>query len=188
MALVRRIARPLLAAPFVLEGVRTALHPERQTEVAPAAFEKADAVIADSSAPGFVDVRTIVRATGVVAAGAGILYATNRCPRAAAAALLLTTSVGWAGRKNILELSGEERLQELQAILVDVGLLGGVLLAVVDHDGKPSVGYRVNRFVERSQKAAEKKQREIEKKASALEKRAKGAAEAAQKKLPALQG
>lgn len=192
MALVRRIARPLLAAPFILEGVRTALHPERETEVYPKAFESADAKLAQSSAPGFVDVRTVVRATGVVAAGAGLLYATNRAPRAAAVALLATTSVGWVGRRKVWELRGEERLREVQSILVDAGLLGGLLLATVDHDGRPSLGYRMDRLVERSQKAAAAKQRELEKSAAKAEKKVgkpvKDAKGTAEKKLAAVQG
>ena len=183
MALVRRIARPLLAAPFIFEGVRTALRPEREIEVYPQAFDAVDSAIAHSTAPGFVDARGLIRAAGVVAAGAGMLYATNRCPRAAAATLLVTTSVGWAGRKKVWELRGEELTQEVQSILTDAGLLGGVLLAVVDHDGRPSLGYRANRFIERSQKKAAAKQRELEKKAGTLEKKAKGAVETAQKQL-----
>ncbi|WP_193104112.1 hypothetical protein [Brachybacterium sp. FME24] len=188
MALVRRIARPLLAAPFVVEGVRTALRPEREIDVYPQAFEAVDSTLSKSSAPSFVDARTIIRATGVIAAGAGVLYAANRCPRAAAAALLMTTSVGWVGRKKVWELRGEERTQEIQAILTDAGLLGGVLLAVVDHDGRPSLGYQMNQFVERSQKKAAAKQRELEKKTDKLEKKAKGAVGTAQKQLAAQRG
>jgi uncharacterized membrane protein YphA (DoxX/SURF4 family) len=188
MALVRRIARPLLAAPFIFEGVRTALHPEREIDVYPQAFEAVDSTLAKSAAPGFVDARTIIRVTGAVAAGAGILYATNRAPRVAAAALLLSTSVGWAGRKRVWELRGEERTQEIQSILTDAGLLGGVLLAVVDHDGNPSLRYQVNKFVERSQKNAAAKQREIQKKAGQLDKKAKGAVSIAQKQLAAQRG
>ena len=116
------------------------------------------------------------------------MYATNRRPRAAAAALLLTTSVGWAGRKKVWELRGEERAREIQAILTDAGLLGGVLLAVVDHDGRPSLGYQVNDFVERSQKKAAAKQRELEKKASKIDKKAHDAVGTAQKQLAAQRG
>lgn len=183
MSLVRRIARPLLAAPFVYEGVRTALRPEREIDVFPQAFEAADSAIAKSAAPGFVDVRAVVRASGVVAAAAGIAYATNRCPRVAAAALLATTSVGWAGRKRVWELRGEELSQEIQSILTDAGLLGGVLLAVVDRDGRPSLGYRAEKFVERSQKKAAATQRELEKKKGAVEKSAKDAVKTAQSQL-----
>ncbi|MGP5623789.1 hypothetical protein [Brachybacterium alimentarium] len=188
MALVRRIARPLLAAPFIAEGVRTALRPEREIDVYPQAFDAVDSTLSKSSAPGFLDARTIVRATGVIAAGAGLMYATNRRPRAAAAALLLTTSVGWAGRKKVWELRGEERAREIQAILTDAGLLGGVLLAVVDHDGRPSLGNQVNDFVERSQKKAAAKQRELEKKASKIDKKAHDAVGTAQKQLAAQRG
>lgn len=184
MALVRRIARPLLAAPFIFEGVRTALRPEREIDVYPEAFEAVDTALTKTSAPGFVDVRSIIRVSGAVAAGAGVLYATNRYPRAAAATLLVTTSVGWAGRKRVWELRGQERVQEIQSILTDAGLLGGVMLAVVDHDGRPSLGYQVNQFVERSQK----KQRELEKKAGQVEKKAKSSAQAAQQKLTAQRG
>lgn len=188
MALVRRIARPLLAAPFIFEGVRTALHPEREIDVYPQAFDAVDSALGKTSTPGFVDVRTVVRATGAIAAGAGILYATNRYPRTAAATLLLTTSVGWAGRKKVWELRGAELTQEVQSILTDAGLLGGVLLAVVDHDGKPSLGYRASSFIERSQKKAAAKQRELEKKAGKLEKKAKGTVQSAQKQLSVQQG
>ena len=72
MALVRRIARPLLAAPFVFEGVRTALRPERDIDVYPQAFDAADSALAKTSAPSFVDSRNILRISGAVAAGAGV--------------------------------------------------------------------------------------------------------------------
>lgn len=188
MSLVRRIARPLLAAPFIAEGVHTALRPEREIDVYPQAFKAADSAISRSSAPGFLDSRTIIRATGVLAAGAGVLYATNRNPRLAAGVLLLTTSVGLAGRKKVWTLRGEELTQEVQAILTDAGLLGGVLLALVDNEGRPSIGYRATKFVERSQKTAAEKQREIEKKAAQLEKKAKGAVATAQKQLAEQRG
>ncbi|WP_347041765.1 hypothetical protein [Brachybacterium nesterenkovii] len=169
MSLIRSIARPLLAAPFILEGIRTVKTPEREIDVAPAAFAKVDEKLAASSAPGMIDSRTIVRAAGAVAAGAGVMYATNRAPRAAAVLLLATTSIGFANRRKIWELRGEERMNEIQAILTDAGLLGGVLLAIVDTDGSPSVGYRVNKLVERGQKSAAKKQRELERSAKKLQ-------------------
>lgn len=174
MSLIRSIARPLLAAPFILEGVRTVKNPAREIDVAPGAFAKVDEKLAASSVPAVVDSSTIVRATGAVAACAGLLYATNRAPRLSAALLLATTSVGFANRRRIWELRGEERMEELQAILTDAGLLGGVLLAMADTDGSPSVGYRVNKLVERGQKSAAKKQRELERAAKKAESRFSG--------------
>ena len=93
MSLIRRLARPMLAAPFVYEGVRTALHPEREIDVAPAAFAQVDKALENSSMPRAIDAAAIVRATGVVAAGAGVLYGMGRAPRVTSLLLLATTSV-----------------------------------------------------------------------------------------------
>lgn len=183
MSLVRRIARPLLAAPFIYEGVRTAVTPERSYDVAPRTFADADETLANtSSVPSGVNVKNIFRASGAISAGAGIMYATNSCPRAAAGVLLLTTTVGWAGRKRVWELTGEERLQEIQEILKDAGLLGGVLLAVVDLDGRPSLRWRTERFIERSQRNAARKQRQLQRSANRLSDKAGSTAKDLRKK------
>src|SRR5699024_5653022 len=107
---------------------------------------------------------------------------------AAAVTLLATTSVGWAGRKKVWELRGEELTQELRSILTDAGLLGGVLLDVVDTEGRPSRGYRANKLVGRGQTRDAAKPRESEKRAGALEKKAKGAVSTAQKQLAEQRG
>ncbi|WP_058234280.1 DoxX family membrane protein [Devriesea agamarum] len=168
MALVRRIARPLLAAPFIYEGVKTLQTPERQKAIAPGAFNKLDEKLKETSIPLGSD--SIVRIAAGVAIGAGALYATNRMPRLAALTLLVTTSVGLAGRKKVWELTGKERQEEIHAILSDAGLLGGVMLAAVDLSGKPSLSYRMSRAIERGRKKAERKQRELEKGAKATRK------------------
>src|SRR5690606_30841235 len=137
------------ASPFIVEAVRTALKPERDIDVFPQAFEAADSALAASSAPSFVDVRPVVRATGAVAAGARLLFAVGEYPPPAAAPLPVSTSVGWAGRKRVWELKGAERKEELQRLLTELGLLGGIMLATVDHEGRPSLGYQMTKFVER---------------------------------------
>jgi uncharacterized membrane protein YphA (DoxX/SURF4 family) len=182
MSLIRRIARPALAAPFIFEGVRTAISPEREIEVAPSAFAQVDRALESTQVPGFVDSRTVLRASGAVAAVAGLAYATGRAPRAAAGVLLMTTSVGLAGRKKVWQLRGDERMDEIKSILADVGLLGGVLIAVLDREGRPSLGYQWGQFVERSQKQAASTQRDLSKKADALSKKAEKKADEVAKK------
>lgn len=161
MSIVRSLARPLLAAPFIYEGVQTFQQPERVLAGLPVSFADVDAQLAKTSVPA--DAETILKVAGGVAAVAGTALALNKVPRVAALALLATTSVGLAGRKRVWELEGTERLEELKAIAGDLGLLGGVLLAAVDTDGKPSLAYRVDKLIERGQKSAEKRQREIAK-------------------------
>ncbi|WP_240613385.1 hypothetical protein [Brachybacterium endophyticum] len=172
MSLIRRIARPALAAPFIFQGVRTAISPEREIEIAPSAFAQLDKTLESSQAPGFVDARAVLRVSGAVAATAGLAYASGKAPRAAAGVLLLTTSVGLAGRKKIWELRGEERLDEIKSLLSDVGLLGGVMIAVLDREGRPSLGYQWGQFVEHSQKQAEQRQRKLSKKAGKVSEKA----------------
>lgn len=171
MSLLRRLARPALAAPFIVEGVRTAISPEREISVAPAAFAQVDRALQSSPAPSFLDARSILRLSGAVAAGAGFLYATGRAPRLASGVLLATTTVGLAGRKKVWELKGAARTDEITSILKDAGLLGGIMLALVDREGRPSLGYQVGQFVERTQKQATKSQQRLEKKADALGKK-----------------
>lgn len=178
MSLTRRIARPLLAAPFIFEGVRTAIRPDREIAVAPGAFKKLDhALDRSSSVPDAVDSRLLVRTTAAISAGAGLLYATNRAPRVSAAVLLVTTGVGLANRRKIWELKGEERMREVQSILTDAGLLGAIMLAIVDHEGRPSLRYRADKLIERGQKRAAQKQRQVERAARAARKKAGKAAD-----------
>lgn len=161
MSLVRSIARPLLAAPFIYEGVQEVLHPERAVEIFPVSMSDLNEQINKTSLP--TSAEQIFRISGAVSAIAGTALALNKAPRLAAFALLASTTVGLAGRKKVWELKGDARLEEIRAILGDLGLLGGALLAVVDTDGKPSLAYRVDKMIERGQKAAAEKQRELEK-------------------------
>lgn len=161
MSLVRRIARPLLAAPFIFEGVQTALRPEHVLEGLDFSIDDVESQVAKTDLP--VSAETMIRIAGGVAVVAGAALALNKRPRLAAVALLASTTVGVAGRKRLWELSGEERLAEIRSITGDLGLFGGVLLAVVDTDGRPSVAYRVEKMIDRGQKAAEQKKRELDK-------------------------
>lgn len=174
MSLIRRIARPALAAPFIVEGVRTAITPDR-AEVAPGTFDQVDGALEKTSTPAFVDTRTLLRVSGAVAATAGVLFAVGKSPRAAATVLLLTTTVGVSGRKKVWELKGTERTEEIQSILKDVALLGAVMIAAVDRDGKPSFAYQLGKYRDQAQKSAEKTQHQIEKKADDLSKKAEDA-------------
>lgn len=161
MSLVRSIARPLLAAPFIYEGVQTARRPERVVEILPVSLADLEAQVEKTQISASAD--QLLRATGAVAAIAGTAFALNKAPRLSAAVLLATTTLGLAGRKKVWELRGEEQLEEIRSIAGDLGLFGGILLAVVDTDGKPSLAYRVDKLIAQGQKAAAQKQRELEK-------------------------
>ncbi|MDO5501593.1 MAG: DoxX family protein [Actinomycetia bacterium] len=138
MSLVRRIARPMLAAIFIASGVEALRHPAKRVEHAQPLVDKAAEPLGLPEDP-----ELLIRANGAVMVGAGALLATGRFPRFAATALagtlVPTTMVEypfWAA-----EDPAERRSQMVQA-LKNVGLLGGLLLAAVDTEGRPGLAYR----------------------------------------------
>jgi putative oxidoreductase len=176
MTLVRRIARPLLAAPFIVKGIDTFLSPEDEVEAHPDVFAEIDRKLDENGAP--FDARTLLKVCGGVAAGAGVLFALNRAPRLAALLLLGTTTVGYAQLRPVWTLDGEEREAAIKDLVVQGGLLGGMMLATVDTAGKPSLGWRAGRLVESARKSAESAQKQTGK---SLEHRAVAAGRATRK-------
>ena len=175
--LVRRIARPLLASSFVYGGVQTLRNPQsRVPGAAPIVAQITE--VADKQLPVQVskDVEQWVKIDAAVKVGAGSLFALGKFPRLSA--LLLTGSIvptTLAGHRFWEHEDPKERFGQLSHFLKNLGLLGGLLIAAVDTEGKPSVGYRARRAahkaadateksVERAQKRANRAQRKAEKK------------------------
>lgn len=167
MSVVRRIARPLLAAPFIVNGVRTVVRPERVVDGLPVAMADLDKQVAKTAIP--TDAANVLRISGGVAAVAGAAFALNRAPRVSALALVATSALTLGGRRKIWELEGKERFEELAAVATDLGLIGGVLLAAVDTDGNPSLKWRAGQAVEQVQTYAERKQKDLAKVKKAAE-------------------
>ena len=62
---------------------------------------------------------------------------------------------------------------QLSNFLKNAGLLGGLLLAAVDTEGKPSVGYRARRAAHKAADSTEKSFAKAQKRAAKAQKRAK---------------
>jgi len=138
MTVVRRIARPMLAAVFVTGGLDTLLHPAARAKIAAPLLTK---LAGPLNLPD--DPEMLVRANGATMVAAGSMLALGRFPRVAAlalaAALVPTTYTAhafWTIKDPAL------RAQQKTHFLKNVGLLGGVLLAAVDTAGKPGLAYR----------------------------------------------
>lgn len=139
MAVLRKLARPLLAAPFIAGGLSTLRRPETLAEGARPlvrVIEKRVPALAE-------DPLRLVRATGSVQAAAGLLLATGRAPRLAAltlAATLVPASLAAHAFWTVEE--PEERARQRARFLTDLSALGGLLIAAADTHGKPSLAYR----------------------------------------------
>ena len=172
--LVRRIARPLLAAPFIYGGISTLRKPQDRVPGARPVVEKI-AETADKQLPVQVprDVQQWVQADAAVKVAAGSLFALNKLPRLTA--LVLSASIvptTLAGHRFWEHDDPTEQFGQISNFLKNTGLLGGLLLAAVDTEGKPSVGYRARRSAKAAAVATEKSFEQASKRAAKAQKKA----------------
>ena len=135
----------------MLSGVKALRHPEA---LVPAAEPLVDSVVPQIQrfAPEQVadllpsDAATWVRINGVLELVGGVALATGRGRRLGAALLALSlvpTTIGkypfWKSK------DPDERAAQRDHFLKNVSLLGGVLIASRDTEGKPSLGYRAQK-------------------------------------------
>lgn len=154
--IVRRVARPMLAAIFVVGGFDQFRHPGSKSK---AAAPLVNRFAGPTGLPN--DPELLVRANGATMVAAGALLATGRFPRLAssllAASMAPTTAAAhafWA------EEDPEKRKQQRTQFLKNLGLVGGLLLAAVDTEGKPGLAYRAKLASAGAQRAAKTTRRE----------------------------
>lgn len=148
MTLTRTIARPMIAATFIV-GAADAL------KNAPQLAGKASGVIdtlvplvkkVAPNAPIPEDPVAVVRLNAVVQLTAAGALATGRAPRLASATLaasLIPTT--FAGHRFWEEKDPAQRKAQLLHFLKNTSTLGGLLLASVDTEGKPGLAWRAKR-------------------------------------------
>ena len=141
MTVVRRIARPMLAAIFVTSGLDSLRHPAIRAQIAAPLVK---ALAGPLKLPD--DPELMVRANGATMLAAGTMLGLGKFPRLAALVLagsLVPTT--YAGHAFWTIEDPAARAQQRIHFLKNVGLLGGVLLASVDTAGQPGLAYRARR-------------------------------------------
>ncbi|TLP94065.1 DoxX family protein [Nesterenkonia salmonea] len=156
MTLIRKIARPLLGATFIYDGVEKLRNPdEAAEELSPALdeiagfFSQADQLAAKP--------RLTAQVLGGVQVAAGVALAFGKCPRVAALTLTGAHKLNSYAefRSAQLQSAGDEVTQR-KTLLKNISILGGLNLAVVDLDGKPSLGWRAEHISKRAKKKGAK--------------------------------
>jgi uncharacterized membrane protein YphA (DoxX/SURF4 family) len=156
---VRSAARALLGTIFVVSGARSLMNPDPHVIQAKRVTDRIVPLLerADPRLP--TDTRTLVRINAGVELVAGLLLASGHLTRPAAAALAAnlvpTTLAGhpfWAMPKS------ERRPHEIH-FLKNLGLLGGLLLAAADTEGRPSLRYRTEHALDRGQRSVRRRVR-----------------------------
>jgi len=154
--ILRRIARPMLAAVFVSGGVNTLRNPAPRVETAGAAVDKATSELLDKipeealdRIPDKVvdkiptDAESLVKINAAAQIGAGIALGLGKFPRLAAFVLASSTiPTTLTGHRFWEKEDPAERAQQQIHFLKNLGLLGGLLLAAADTHGKPSAAWR----------------------------------------------
>jgi uncharacterized membrane protein YphA (DoxX/SURF4 family) len=147
---IRKIARPLLSAAFVGQGIDSLLNPKSAAQAAAPAVGGLQSLPdpVGSAIPG--DPETFAQLNAAVQIGGGLLLATGKMPRVASAVLALTVLPANLGAHMFwAEVDPERKAEKRKAFLTDLSLLGGLLIASADTAGKPSLGWRGRQAAER---------------------------------------
>lgn len=152
--LLRRIARPLLSAVFIGQGVETLRNPATSAESAEPAIAALRQLPDPVGTKVPTDPQTAARINAAVQVGGGLLLATGKMPRTASAALAFTVIPGSLGGHLFWsEPDPERKAEKRRGLLTDLSLLGGLIIAAADTEGKPSLGWRGRRAAGRISEA-----------------------------------
>lgn len=145
--LIRRIARPMLASVFVYSGIDALRNPHKRAEMATPLIDKSVDVLPNTVTDNVpTEALTLVRVNGAVQVAGGVLLAAGKFPRAASLGLagsLIPTTV--AGHAFWNETDPVARSMQRTQFLKNTSLLGGLLIAAVDTEAKPSLAWRGRR-------------------------------------------
>src|SRR4051794_28013639 len=162
--LLRRVARPMLAAIFIQGGIAALRYPQSHVQAAkpvldavkpvleqatgaaaPTVDKAASAVPVDlpPTSTTWIDDELLVKIDGGVKVVAGTMLALGKAPRLASTALaasLIPTTV--AGHRFWEETDDEAKTVQQINFFKNISLLGGLLIAAADTEGKPSLAWR----------------------------------------------
>lgn len=137
--LIRRLARPLLAGIFVSGGIDALRNPASKAKVAADPISgAADKLNVEPPEP-----ELLVKVNGGAMVGAGLLLGLGKMPRLASLVLagsLVPTTL--AGHRFWEEDDPQRKAQQQIHFMKNLGLLGGLILAAVDTEGRPGLAWR----------------------------------------------
>ena len=157
MTLVRLLARPMLASMFVYGGFNSLRKPEGPAQRAKPVTDKVTG-LKEQVAPQVPlprDEQQLVRLNGAVQVLGGLALATGRFPRLSATVLLGSLAPTTAGGHRFWEEEDPQiRANQTIHFLKNISMMGGLLLAAVDTEGKPGVAWRTQHAVGSARKSS----------------------------------
>ncbi|WP_213451104.1 DoxX family protein [Rhizomonospora bruguierae] len=152
---VRTAARMLLSGIFVASGARSLADPDRVAASAKRVTDRVGPAVRQIHPSLPADARGLVRLNGAAQLAGGVLLASGRLTRPAAALLagsIVPTTI--AGHAFWEYDDKAQRSQQQTQFLKNLAVLGGLMLAAVDTEGRPGVRWRTAHAMERTSKSA----------------------------------
>lgn len=147
MSPIRSLARPLLAATYVVDGASGLKSPTARVEAVRAA--------------GLSEPEKLVRVSAATQLLGGLALATGRLPRLSSLALAAVTVPSTYVRHPFWS-AGQDKAEQRTLFLKNLSMVGGLLLAAADTGGRESIPHAAARVSRRAQKKAAKAARRAE--------------------------
>lgn len=156
MSLIRKVARPLLGASFVANGVDRLRNTEEAAEKLEPTLEEIGSLIPQAE-PLTSNPKRTAQVLGGVEVAAGLALALGRFPRLAAVSLCGVHKFNTYTDYRVAKLDDVSDLSaQRTTLLKNISILGGLCLAAVDLDGKPSLAWRAEHIAKQSKKKGTK--------------------------------
>jgi uncharacterized membrane protein YphA (DoxX/SURF4 family) len=140
----------MLSAVFISRGVESLRSPKPAADAARPTLEGLSKLPDPVGTNVPSNAETVARINAAVQIGGGLLLATGKLPRLASAALAASVVPGSLGGHMFWNQSDPGRkADERRAFLTDVSLIGGLIIAAADTEGKPSLGWRGRRAAQK---------------------------------------
>jgi uncharacterized membrane protein YphA (DoxX/SURF4 family) len=174
MTLLRVAARTMLASYFIASGVKALRDPDALVPDAEPLTDKVVPLVkeyAPDQVSSFIpeDARTLVRVHGATQLVGGLALASGKGRRLGALLLAYSLIPGTIAKHPFWSRTDPaERAHDQHQVLKNLSLLGGVLLASADTEGKPSLAWRAQKGGKSLAKSTSKATDKLAKRAESL--------------------
>jgi uncharacterized membrane protein YphA (DoxX/SURF4 family) len=147
----------MLSTMFIVGGINSLKNADHMAQRAKPVTDMLAPLLdrATGSLPVDLDAKNMVRLNGAVHVVGGAMLATGRAPRLTSLLLFATlVPTTFGGHRYWEESDPQRRANQRIHFAKNVSIAGGLLLASVDTEGRPSLSWRAKRQAERAKKRA----------------------------------
>ena len=155
MSLSRMVARPLLSTIFLVGGVNAFRNASARAAKAAPVTDRVVPLLKRAVPQLPDDPETLVRINAAAQVAGGLALASGRAPRLSAAVLAATMVPTTAAGHRFWEIDDEaQRSTQRMHFFKNVSLVGGLIIAAGDTDGRPGVAWRARRAAKDARREA----------------------------------